>query len=133
MILIVEDNVMIALTIEDDLEDAGHEVAGPVATIDEALAIARAGGLTMALVDVDLLHGESGIELAATLKDRHDLPCIFVTGQVSEARNHPDAALGVLAKPFSSVSIVQTVDAVLKETRPEIAELTWFDRPGPTA
>ena len=127
MILVAEDNVMIAMMIEDDLQDAGHAVAGPVATIGEALAIAREGGLTMALVDIDLLYGESGIELAATLKDEHDLPCIFVTGQANEAMNHPDAALGVLAKPFGPDTIARTVDAVLHEKRPEIAQLTWFD------
>ena len=132
MILIAEDNVMIAMMMEDDVQDAGHAVAGPVATIDEALAIAREGGLTMALVDIDLLNGDSGIELAATLRAEHDLPCIFVTGQVNEAMSHPDAALGVLAKPFSPGTIAQAVDAVLKETRPEIAQLTWFDRPGST-
>ena len=133
MILIAEDNVMIAMMMEDDVQDAGHAVAGPVATIDEALAIAREGGLTMALIDVDLLNGDSGIELAATLKAKHDLPCIFVTGQAAEAASHPDAALGVLSKPFDSGAIAQTVDAVLQKTRPEIAQLTWFDRHGSTA
>lgn len=127
MILVAEDNVMIAMMIEDDLQDAGHQVAGPVGTIAEALAIAREGELKMALVDIDLLHGESGIELAAMLKNKHDLPCIFVTGQVSEATSHPEAALGVLAKPFGPNTIAQAVDAVLHEKRPEIAQLTWFN------
>ena len=127
MILVAEDNVMIAMMIEGDLEDAGHEVAGPVGTIDEALAIASEGGLTMALVDIDLLDGDSGIELAATLRAEYGLPCVFVTGQVNEAADRSDAALGVLAKPFGPGAVVQTVNAVLDQTRPVIAQLTWFE------
>ena len=130
MILVAEDNVMIAMMIEADLSDAGHEVGGPVGTIAEALAIAREGRLTMALVDIDLLDGDSGIELAATLTADHDLPCIFVTGQVKEAEKHSDVALGVLAKPFASDAIVEAVDAVLHERRPAIGQLTWFDDRG---
>ena len=126
MILVAEDNVMIAMMIEGDLQDAGHEVAGPVGTIDEALAIAREGGLTMALVDIDLLNGDSGIELATTLRAEYDLPCIFVTGQVKEAAGRSDAALGVLAKPFGPGTVAKAVDAVLDQKRPMIAQLTWF-------
>ena len=55
------------------------------------------------------------------------MPCIFATGQVKEATSHPDAALGVLAKPFGPDAVVQAVDAVRHETRPEIARLTWLE------
>ena len=128
MILIAEDNVMIAMMMEDDLGDAGYQVAGPVSTADEALAIAREDRLTMALIDVDLLNGDSGIELATKLKAQYGLPCVFVTGQVKEAIDQSDAALAVLAKPFGPGTVVETVNAVLRNERPNIEQLTWFER-----
>ena len=131
-ILVVEDNVMIAMMMEDDLDDAGYAVAGPVGTGQAALDLAEAGGVAMGLVDVDLLHGESGIDLARRLTQEHGIPCVFVTGQMDEAARHPDAGLGVLTKPVGAEPLVKTVEAVLAGTRPDVLRLRWFERDAST-
>ena len=126
-ILVIEDNVIIAMMMEADLEDAGYAVVGPVSTGTAAFDIVKERDIAVALVDVDLLDGESGIDVARRLTHEYKIPCIFVTGQVEEAARHPDAGLGVLAKPMSAGSLAETVRAVLSGARPDILRLHWFE------
>ena len=63
-VLVVEDEYYIALSIEMFLEDLGCEVLGPVATIEEALAIVRSEGLDGVLLDANL-KGTSSTPVAA--------------------------------------------------------------------
>jgi two-component system, response regulator PdtaR len=53
-ILIVEDEPLIAASIDWELRDAGYEVIGPAADAAHALALARATRPDLALVDINL-------------------------------------------------------------------------------
>jgi len=53
LILMVEDNAVLAFMIEDALIEAGHEVLGPVATAAEALKKANEFHPQLAIVDID--------------------------------------------------------------------------------
>ena len=110
-ILIAEDNVMISLMINTDLQRAGYETKGPF--VRSAPALRAVDGCDLALVDIDLQNGDSGIELARALAADHGLPSLFVTGQIEQARRAGDAALGVLVKPFRSESLIGAVEAAL--------------------
>ena len=63
-LLVVEDEYMIAEHISMLLEDLGCDVAGPVATIEEALAMLEGGGLDGALLDANLNVVYSRLRLA---------------------------------------------------------------------
>jgi DNA-binding response OmpR family regulator len=99
-ILIVEDEMMIAMLIEDMVLDLGYEPIGPAMTIQKALTLATAEALDAAILDVNLGGGAPSTPIAEALKSR-GVPFVFATGYGSRGR--PDAfeeAL-VLQKPFS--------------------------------
>ncbi|HEX3918128.1 MAG TPA: response regulator [Caulobacteraceae bacterium] len=78
-ILLVEDEGLVALMLEDMLEDLGFEVACSAATVAQALSWLDAGGaLDLALLDVNL-GGEPVFPVADALKAR-GVPFAFSTG-----------------------------------------------------
>ena len=64
ILLVAEDEVLIALVLERALRDAGHEVLGPAATPEEALALVEETRPELALIDINLTGGGDGIALA---------------------------------------------------------------------
>ena len=109
-ILIVEDDAVIAMVLADGLEDAGHEVMGPAATMAEALALFDALTPELALLDIDLRDGSSGVDVARALLGRWGVPSIFASGQMVEARRARDIALGYIRKPYELRTVLRSVD-----------------------
>lgn len=78
-VLLVEDEGLVAMMLEDLLEDLGCEVAGSLASVGAALAWIEAGGSAdVALLDVNL-SGEPVFPVADALKAR-GVPYAFATG-----------------------------------------------------
>ena len=133
LILIVEDNSLLAFMLEDALTASGHRVLGPALSADEALGLVAQERPALALVDVDLEGTRSGIDLVHELHERHGVPSLFATGQLQQVCADATPALGVLGKPFSPDDAVAAVDAVgewLMGHRagplPAVANLEWF-------
>ncbi len=123
-ILIAEDNALIAMTVESTLSDAGYTVLGPAASTERAIAIAERTPPRIALMNIELRDGSSGIELARTLKRRWGTTVIFVTGQVADAREHRDVAIGFLSKPCTDEALLATVliaDRIIAGEKPDRA------------
>ncbi|PHK93237.1 response regulator [Pseudoroseomonas rhizosphaerae] len=111
-ILVVEDEVLIAMVLREALETAEHEVMGPAATLDEALALCEAERPELALLDINLRDGSSGVELARILRRRWNILSIFVSGQILEARGARDFALGAIGKPYETRTVLRTIEMV---------------------
>jgi CheY-like chemotaxis protein len=77
-ILVVEDEMLVAMLIEEMLQSLGCEVVGPAATRDEAVAAVRANRLDGALLDANL-HGEDSSPVAEALR-AGGVPFLVVTG-----------------------------------------------------
>src|SRR5437764_15493991 len=77
-ILIVEDVLLVADLIRDQLESFGCTVIGPTARVDSALKLLETTTLDGALLDVNLA-GELSFPVAAALRQR-SVPFIFLTG-----------------------------------------------------
>jgi two-component system, response regulator PdtaR len=107
-VLIAEDEFLLGLLLSEFLLDAGHAVLGPAMTAPEALALARATPPDLALVDIELRDGQSGIALVETLS-REGVPSIFVSAQVDLARSNPHHALGYIPKPYTPALVIETV------------------------
>ena len=108
-VLVVEDEAIIAEDTAEMLREAGHQVSGPAATVDEAVRLAEQTHADLALVDINLAGTEEGPRLARALWALFGVPSLFVTAQPEQARQHKDAAVGVLAKPFAARELVQSV------------------------
>jgi DNA-binding response OmpR family regulator len=120
-ILVVEDEALIALMLEEVLAAGGHEVVGPAATMEEALALCEAAPPQLALLDITLAGGDNGVDVARALFLRWRVPSIFASSQVCEARRARDIALGCIRKPYAVETVLRSIDAacaVLAGTAP---------------
>ena len=95
-VLIVEDEIIVALFLEDLLRELGYEVAGVVSYLDDAMAYAA--DYDAAVLDVHL-NGRPVFDFADILTER-GTPFVFATGY--GARGIPDryATRPVVQKPF---------------------------------
>lgn len=110
IVLLVEDNAILAMAIQDELESAGHTVIGPAWSAAEARTLLLANAIEMALVDIDLQDGRTGGDLAKEIKYSHACPVIFTTGQQHMAEAWQDYAFGCLEKPFDPKVVVTIID-----------------------
>jgi DNA-binding response OmpR family regulator len=112
-VLIVEDEPMVALQIEDILQEAGFEIAGCVGSLDKALAILKNDDCDVAILDANL-RGDSVAPLANLLQQRSK-PFLFVSGY--ERAYLPEAFLDapLLSKPFEPGELITTVRQLLSE------------------
>src|SRR5690242_2963160 len=106
VILVVEDETLIALVLEIALRFAGHDVLGPAATPEEALRLAGRERPELALVDIILRDRGDGVALARALRDRYGTPSLFLSGQVPQAHANRDAAWGLIRKPYDPEAVV---------------------------
>ncbi len=116
-ILLVEDDYFVALSSEDALTDAGHDVVGVAATADLAVAIADAERPDLVVMDIRLNGARDGIDAAKEIRDRFDIWSIFVTAQAdpgTRVRGEREAQpLGWLLKPFAASELAAAVRAAL--------------------
>ncbi len=99
-ILVVEDEMLVAMLVEEMLLDLRCEVVGPVATLDDALVAVRQHRLDGALLDANL-NGKSSSSVADALLSRA-VPFLLVTGYGSHDAEPPVLkAASRINKPFA--------------------------------
>lgn len=106
-ILVVEDQMLIALAIEDILLDLGCTVIGPVGKLESATQLARTEQLDAAFLDVQL-DGQQVFPVAEVLEERH-IPFVFVTGTSEMSLPEKWRRWRRVAKPFVSSDIEHLV------------------------
>ena len=115
-ILIVEDEALVASYIEEVLAESGFRVAGIAASGPEALSLAAEGRPALALVDIRLTGPIDGIELACQLRQKFDVPAIFLSGLIDrDTTERAQAArpLGFLPKPFLPSQVFNAIQRAL--------------------
>ena len=109
-ILIVEDEMLVAMNIEDMLLDLGHEVAGIVSRLEPALALARDGAFDVAMLDVNLA-GDRSFAVADLLAAR-GIPFLFATGYGLDGIDEKYRDRPVLQKPFRARELAALVETL---------------------
>jgi CheY-like chemotaxis protein len=97
-LLVVEDEVLVALMIEDMLAELGCVIAGMVASVPKALDIARSAPLEGAVLDINVA-GEAIYPVAQILMER-GVPFLFTTGYDPSGIDRRFAHAPVVRKPF---------------------------------
>lgn len=110
-ILVVEDEALIAMVLVEVLAEDGHEVIGPAATVEQALALCEDAPPQLALLDITLQGGGSGLDVARALFRRWGVRSIFASSQVCEARRARDIALGCIRKPYVTETVLRSIEA----------------------
>jgi CheY-like chemotaxis protein len=110
-ILVVEDEMLVAMNIEEMLLDLGHEVAGLAGRVAPALALAQEGRFDAAMLDVNLA-GEPSFAVADLLIER-GIPFLFATGYAPSGIEERYRGFPVLQKPFRTGELGQALAAII--------------------
>ena len=115
--LIVEDELLIALDLEDAMSALGFDICGLASTADTARSIAMDNQPDVVLMDVSLGGGREGIEAARWLREVCEVPIVFVTSYSDEStieRIHEQVpGAPILAKPVYPQILADAVAAVM--------------------
>ena len=106
-ILIVEDEMLVAMNIEDMLRELGHEVAAGAARLEAALEAAQDTEIDAALLDVNLA-GDDSFPVADLLAER-GVPFLFATGYGVHGINERHRGRPVLQKPFRAADLAEAI------------------------
>lgn len=125
-VLVVEDETSIRDFISINLRRAGYEVVDFGSAEDAMAALAHAGKIDIAMLDV-MLPGINGFELCKTLRDKDKtLGIIMLTARTQELDKVTGLTAGAddyITKPFSTSEMVARVDALARRvqlTKPEV-------------
>lgn len=115
-IVLVEDEPLIAILLEDLLQEIGHEVVATTATEADAVAAVRRVKPDLMIVDCNLQEGTGNGVVACILADGF-LPHIFMTGDdIRDQRFGPGTI--VLRKPFLDTALIAAIDAAMAARMP---------------
>ena len=107
-VLIVEDEMTIALLLEEMVEELGHQVAGLAMRLPQAVELASTRALDLAILDVNL-DGHMSYPVAEVLAGR-GVPYVFATGYGS-AGIEPDYRHGtIIKKPYAMADIRAAIE-----------------------
>ena len=121
-ILIVEDERVIAMETRYKLESMGYDVPAIAASGKEAIRKAQELSPDLILMDIILQGDMDGVEAADQIHTRFDIPVVYVTANVSDARLEDIARsepFGCLFKPFEDMELQAAVKMALYKHKME--------------
>jgi diguanylate cyclase (GGDEF)-like protein/PAS domain S-box-containing protein len=83
-VLIVEDELIVALNLSKELEGLGYIIAGMASSETEAIELAQQNSPDVILMDINLESGGSGLTAAKQIRKYSQVPIIFVTAYSSD-------------------------------------------------
>jgi len=111
-VLVVEDEMLVALTLEDTLITMGAEVVGPAMRLDTAMDLARQEAIDLAVLDINLA-GERSYEVARALQAR-GVPFVFATGYGHTDEAGVFAEVPVLTKPYRDSELAAALAKIMQ-------------------
>lgn len=117
-VLIVEDQVLIAIHLQDLVEEAGHRVNAIAHDTAAAMAAAARQRPAFAIMDLRLANDCNGLDTAQQLFETFGVRCIFVSANIDdEVRSRAAAfkSLGFIGKPFLAAEVISAVRAAADE------------------
>lgn len=116
-ILIVEDEILIAQVIADQLKRLGYEIVGIVNSGGAALTLAAETHPDLVLMDIVLKkHGMDGITAASQIREQFQIPVIYLTAYSDDAtlrRAKVTEPFGYIVKPFDQRDLRIAVELAL--------------------
>ncbi|HPS65671.1 MAG TPA: response regulator, partial [Ignavibacteria bacterium] len=122
-ILIVEDDVFSANIIKRILTNRGYEITDVVSDSKDVLSSVENIIPDLILMDIVLRGTMDGIELASIIKNKHDIPIIYLTGDASEEtiqRAKITEPFGYLIKPISEMTLLTNIELTIFKQNEQI-------------
>ena len=117
-ILIVEDEMISAAALRNDLRNMGYDVCPMAATGKKAIAIAETDHPDVVLMDIRLRGEMNGIEAAEEIRSRTGAPSILMSGYSDEVIREMlknSESFKVISKPIEKEAVREAIGDVLGE------------------
>jgi len=114
LVLIVDDEFLIAMGLSMQVEDMGREVCGTAASAEEAIELAQKYRPSIVLMDMRLQGDKDGVDAAVAIRATVGSKIIFITGSrepATLARIQMDHPATVLFKPISDRQLRLAIEA----------------------
>ena len=115
-ILIVEDESIVAKDIQHSLKKLGYNVVDIVSTGENAITAATEKKPDLVLMDIMLKGAMSGIEAAHVIKEKLNIPVIFLTAYADESTFNKakiTEPYGYIIKPFKEVDLHTSIEMAI--------------------
>ncbi|WP_158977590.1 LytTR family DNA-binding domain-containing protein [Cellulophaga sp. L1A9] len=115
-ILIVEDNVIIADDMQSMLEEIGYEIVDNVIVYEQAIEVLKTKQVDLVLIDIILASDKTGIDLGKHIREKYNIPFIFVTSNSDRATVENAKTVkpnGYLVKPFEQQDLYTSIEIAL--------------------
>ena len=119
-ILIVEDETIVAMTIEDALQTMGYVVVDTVSTSEDAIKMAGDTHPDLILMDIRIQGEKDGIATAEEITGMFNIPIVYLTAHSDEKtfkRAMKTRPYGYLTKPFRDRELHSTIEIALYKHR----------------
>ncbi|UUX91281.1 response regulator [Methanoplanus endosymbiosus] len=129
-VLIVEDEIIVALSLERSLGSFGYDVVGLATKGSDAIRIAEELHPDIALIDINLEDEIDGIDVAERLREIGDIPFVYLTSYSGDEilkRAIGTKPYGYLTKPARPREIYTTIETVLNKHKAVKAERERLD------
>jgi len=121
-IMIVEDEVVVAMELAETLKSLGYSISATVSKGEDAITMAEYAPPDLVLMDIKLSGKVDGIEAASRIRERHDIPVIFMTAYADDntlSRAKVTQPFGYLVKPASDQILRTTIEVSLYRHKQE--------------
>lgn len=115
-ILIVEDESIVALNIQNRLEELGYKVTAKASTGEAALQAVGNNCPDLVLMDIKLTGKLDGIEAADQIRQQFQIPVVYLTAYTDEetlSRAKLTEPYGYILKPFESRDLCTSIEVAL--------------------
>ena len=122
-ILIVEDEQVTAEDLRDTLTEFGYTVTALVSDGASAIAEAEANPPDIALMDIRIQGEQDGAAVALVLRDRFNIPVIYLTAHAdgeTVSRAKDAGPLGYITKPFQEAALHASIEIAMHRHRQEL-------------
>jgi CheY-like chemotaxis protein len=117
-VLIVEDEIITAMSLQHLLELWGYGICGQASSGKEAVEIANSKKPDIVLIDISLSGDTNGIEVAKQIRSRFSIPFIFMTGysdkETMEEIKEMEPA-GCFVKPLDFNKLKMTLESIVQK------------------
>ncbi len=124
-ILIVEDESVVAWDLEESLARLGYTVLATVTSGAEAISIPTTIKPNLILMDIRLEGDIDGIAAAKQIRERFDIPVIYITAHADEQtwqRALNTNPYGYIIKPFQERELQTTIEIALRRHELEMRQ-----------
>ena len=119
-ILVVEDEQIVAFDVQMSLNRLGYCVPAVAASAEQAIETAERLLPDLVLMDIHLSGEMDGIQAGREIRERFDIPVVFVTAMADAStlsRISAVGAYGHVGKPFRMADLRSTIDGALERHR----------------